>query len=245
RRLEETQETASGSESENPVYSFVTLRNISTTLITAIGVLIGTTGLRGKRRLRWSFQIILIVWLGLVNGDLLSQASLLGWSQNGIPWQRAAGLVILTLAAVIVPIVSRRNVYCSHICPHGAVQQLLRNRLPWKLSISGKIQRRLRLIPVILITWVMLVGFLHLPFSPVDIEPFDAWLFSIAGTATIIVAIGGLVASALTPMAYCRFGCPTGALLDFLTRSRRSDWQLQDTFALILLAAAIVLQMTV
>ena len=57
---------------------------------------------------------------------------------------------------------------------------------------------------------------LSLPVSLVDIEPFDAWVFRVAGWATITVAIVGLVASLFVPMAYCRYGCPTGALLKFL-----------------------------
>jgi hypothetical protein len=37
------------------------------------------------------------------------------------------------------------------------------------------------------------------------------------------VAIVGLVASVFIPMAYCRYGCPTGALLEYLRRHRRGD----------------------
>ena len=215
--------------------AMLTQANISTLVMTMFGVVLGLTRLRGRRWLRIGFQVILIGWLGLMNGDLVSQASLLGWTQNGIPWQHALGLTTLTFAALLVPITTRRNVYCSHICPHGAVQQLIRRRLPWQWKMSPWVNRQLQWIPGILTAWVVAIGLLHLPFSPVDIEPFDAWLWTIAGTATIVVAVVGLVVSAFVPMAYCRFGCPTGAVLDFVGSAHGKTWGRKDTITLTLL----------
>ena len=36
--------------------------------------------------------VFLVVYLGFVNGGLISQAMFVGWSKNGIPWLAAAGL---------------------------------------------------------------------------------------------------------------------------------------------------------
>ena len=80
------------------------------------------------------------------------------------------------------------------------------------------------------------------PFSLVDIEPFDAWVVRVAGGAAIGVAVAGIAASLLTPMAYCRWGCPTGAVLKFLQRSGRSDRLTgQDMAAAVLLLLAMLL----
>lgn len=69
-------------------------------------------------------------------------------------------------------------------------------------------------------------------FSLVDIEPFDAYVFRIAGWATLIIAIVGLVASLFVPMAYCRYGCPTGALLEFVRYNAKADrWNARDWVA--------------
>ena len=60
--------------------------------------------------------------------------------------------------------------------------------------------------------------------------------------ATLFVAVIGLMFSLLIPMAYCRFGCPTGALLSFLRFHGRSDqWQLCDTAAVVLLVIVFAL----
>lgn len=219
------------------VSTIFTLRNFSTIGITLVGVILGLTHLRSRRWLRVTYQCLVIVWLGLINGDMVSQALLLGWAQSGIAWQNALGLNVLTAAALLVPISTGRNVYCSHICPHGAIQQLVRRRLPWQTRIPPRIHYWLKYTPIVLIAWVVTIGLLHLPFSPVDIEPFDAWLWMIAGIATIMVAMGGLIASMFVPMAYCRFGCPTGALLDYLSSSSGKSWSRRDAIVLLIIVA--------
>ncbi|MEC7583481.1 MAG: FMN-binding protein, partial [Planctomycetota bacterium] len=66
---------------------------------------------------RWGARLVAIGWLGLVAGDLLSQALLVGWLQGAIPWQTAPGLVLLVGAALLVPAATGRPVYCEHLCP--------------------------------------------------------------------------------------------------------------------------------
>ena len=39
--------------------------------------------------------MLAIGWLGLIAGDLLSQALLIGWLRGAVPWQTAPGLVVL------------------------------------------------------------------------------------------------------------------------------------------------------
>ena len=60
--------------------------------------------------------------------------------------------------------------------------------------------------------------------------------------ATITIAIVGLIASLLVPMAYCRYGCPTGAMLEFLRMNAKSDrWTRRDWVALGLAGLALAL----
>jgi NosR/NirI family nitrous oxide reductase transcriptional regulator len=222
----------------------ITWRDASTIVITVLGILVGLTRLRGKRWLRLTYQMLVIGWLGLMNGDLVSQAFFLGAAQSGFPWQTALGLSLLSAAAIAVPITSGRNVYCSHICPHGAVQQLVRRRLPWQLSISPQIARGLLVLPWLLLGWVIMIGLLHLPFSPVDIEPFDASLWTVAGVATIAITVTSLIASLFIPMAYCRHACPTGALLDFISSSAGASRPTRDTATALMLVFAVEMQIT-
>ena len=215
-------------------------RDLGTAIVILFGLLIAFTSLRGNKAIRVIFQLVLIGYLGLINGDLISQAMVAGWARSGIPWANAGGLVLLTLAAFLVPMTTKRNAYCTHLCPHGAAQHLLMNRLPWKIKLPAKLTRWLKLIPGLLLIWCVIVVMTSLTFSLVDIEPFDAWVFQVAGWATITIAIAGLVASLFIPMAYCRFGCPTGAMLGFFRFNAKSDrWSRQDWFAVCLVAIAV------
>ena len=66
----------------------------------------------------------------------------------------------------------------------------------------------------------------------------------LAGLALAWTAVG-LVASLFVPMAYCRYGCPTGALLGYLRYNRRSDrLGAGDGVAALCLAVAVVLYVT-
>jgi NosR/NirI family transcriptional regulator, nitrous oxide reductase regulator len=217
-------------------------RAAATLVIVIFGLVLGITSLKGVMWLRVAFQVVLIAYLGLASGDLLSLAMFVGWSQSGIPWQNALGLIILAGAAIIVPIARGQNVYCSHLCPHGAAQQLLPRRWRLRRGLPPWLGRTLRLIRPLLLAWAMLVALCHWPFSLVDIEPFDAYSWRAAAWPTIAVAILGLIASLFVPMAYCRYGCPTGAALEYLRRHSKGDRLTRaDAFSAGCLLLAIVL----
>ena len=211
-------------------------RSLSTIGIVVIGLVIGFSSLRGKNVVRVAFQVLVIVYLGVFNGDLLSMAMLAGWAENGMPIQNALGLVVLAVAALVVPVLARSNIYCSHLCPHGAVQQLLSRRWKQKTPLPTWLVRTLVWIRPALIVWVVVVSLLQLRFSLVDIEPFDAYAWRSAAWPTVLVAIVGIVVSFRVPMAYCRYGCGTGAILQFVRRNSRSDRLTRaDLFAMVCL----------
>lgn len=220
-------------------YDF-TPRDYGTAIVVALGLIIALTHLRGKRWLRIGFQVVLIVYLGFINADMVSQALLVGWAQNGVAWQVAPGLVLLTVAALICPIFTGRQVYCTHLCPFGVAQDWLR-RVPLRAKFPRWLDRSLRLLPALLLLLVVAVAMLHLPLSLVGIEPFDAFVIRIAGWATLSVAAVGLVVSMFIPMAYCHYGCPTGAMLRFLRWHGGSGrFTRADLFASLLALAALV-----
>jgi NosR/NirI family nitrous oxide reductase transcriptional regulator len=190
--------------------------------VIAAGVLTAFTRLRGMWFGRLALPLAVFVYLGFGAGGLLSQAQVWGWAQAGVP--RAAVLLItLTVAAVLLPATTRRNVYCSHLCAHGAAQQLLVRFVKPKRTIPARLRPWFAILPWALLALAVLTAALHLPLALVDIEPFDAYLPLVAGQAALAIFVMSLVASSLFPMAYCRHGCPTGALLDHLRLHGRSD----------------------
>lgn len=212
------------------------------TVALAAVVAFGPAGWRHRWKL--PYQIFLIGYVGLVSGDLLAQSLIAGWARSGIPWQTASGLVLLLGAALLVPWATRRPFYCHHLCPHGAAQELIGRFRPRRLAVTLRpdVARALSLLPGALLLLTLVTAMLALPLDLAGIEPFDAYLFRTAGIATLAVAGIGLVASAFVPQAYCRFGCPTGALLNFVRARGPTDrFSTRDTTALGLVLTAAVL----
>lgn len=196
-----------------------------------------------RRWLRRVWLALIVVVIGFWSGNLLSMALIAGWAGDGIAWRLAPGLALIAGAAFVGPPAAKSNPYCNHLCPHGALQQLIKPSSNfarrWRLSASWN--RRLEKLPGV----ILVAAYLALLFLPAadlsDWEPFHAYLFRIAGWSSIALAIVSLIVAALIPMGYCRFGCPTGRLLDHLRRTaksdriERSDWV---TVAILLVALA-------
>jgi polyferredoxin len=145
--------------------------------------------------------------------------------------------VLFTAAAFVVPLTTRRALYCQYLCPHGALQDWADKVVPrrYRPKIRPEVAAGLRWGPYLTLLMALGVTMLALPMDLAGIEPFDAYLVRSAGAATIVVAVVGLVAALFIPMAYCKFGCPTGALLEFVRSHGAADrFGRRDIAALVL-----------
>jgi len=187
--------------------------------------LITFTRLKHYHWFRNLFKLTAFVYLGFLSGDLLAESLFAGWAKYAIPWRQISGLVILAALAVLVPWTTRRNLYCQSLCPHGTAQEFLGKIIPakrkWK--IRPDIKRALRWIPGLLLGLILCIIFLDLPVDLAELEAFDAYLLASAGIASICIAVTGLLASVFVPQAYCHYGCPTGAIFEFIRSHGRAD----------------------
>jgi len=210
-------------------------------LVILSAFLMAFTALRGSKLARTLHHLLLVIYAGFIVSEMLSQALFVGWARHGAPWQSAPGLVLLAAVALLAPVFSRRQLYCHHICPHGALQQLLMRRVKWRWSPPQQLAALLEKLPSALLLLVLFTGVTSLTLDLNAIEPFDAWLIKVSGTSAIVIAIVGLLFSLITPMAYCRYGCPTGALFKILRFSGDAErFGIRDWIALLAIAAAAV-----
>ncbi len=207
-------------------------------LFSAGAVLLAFSGWRGSRAVRLGWQLLLVGGLGLWLGQFVTLGLLAGWARNGVPWRQAAPLVVLAGAALLVPWGARRQLYCHQVCPHGAAQEILGRISGRALQLPERLHRALRLVPGVLLA-VAFCGTLRWGgFSPGQLEPFDFWVLGWACLLPAVFAVGGLAASFFVPMAYCRYGCPTGALFGFVrTASSQEAFTRRDAAALCVLLA--------
>ncbi|MCF6313059.1 MAG: 4Fe-4S binding protein [Verrucomicrobiales bacterium] len=193
---------------------------------------------------RWIWSICVFIFLGFILGDLLALSLFIGWAESGIPWRLTPGLALLGISALLVPWSTHQPVYCQFICPHGHAQRWLMKLLPARYvkRPNQDFKWSLKFIAPSLLLIALLTSFLKLPIDLAGLEPFDAYLIRLAGKASIIIAIVGLLISLFIPMAYCHYACPTGWLLNFLRRRQgKNQVNTQDLIALFLLAITLIL----
>ncbi len=208
-------------------------------LMIVSALLMAFTRLRGVAWLRHLHHAGLVIYGGFIAGELLSQGLLAGWGAHGTPWRSAPGLLLLAAVALLAPVFSGRQLYCHHLCAHGALQQLLARRLPWQLRLPPTVERWLARLPFALLGLILVSVVLGWGLDLNALEPFDAYLFQVAGWASLVLAGVGLVAALFTPLAYCRYGCPTGALFKLLRVAGAGDHLgLRDVLAALALAGA-------
>jgi Na+-translocating ferredoxin:NAD+ oxidoreductase RnfG subunit len=178
----------------------------------------------GRRRLRLAFQAVLLGYFVFVSGDLLALKLSLGWAKSGVPWESVPGLVALLAAALLVPWAARRPLYCVHLCPYGTLQEWVAGPRRWRWLPGPRLEAGLRLLPFALLALALaglLIGF---KLDATNLEPFDAFNVTrqAVSQASLALAVVGLAVSFFVPKAYCKYGCPTGAVLEFV-RTRREE----------------------
>lgn len=202
----------------------------------ALGVFFGFHKLGGRPGVRVGYAVISVV-AGLTLGWMVSQDQLVGWGRNGFGVRSILPLLALTAAALVIPAFTGKNVYCSRICPHGAAQTLAGRVIRRRFHLPAKLNAALMRLPWLMLLAIWVLAFLAsgIPFA--HFEPFETWSSGFVAFIPAAILTGGLIAAVFLPQAYCHYGCPTGALLKFLTHSP-SAWTRRDTVAAVLIAAA-------
>lgn len=238
---------AEQAEKRRPIWETVrwTTTDIATVIVLLLAGILSQTRLFRIRLVRKVWLAGVFVVIGLWAGNLVSLALVAGWSAEGIAWRLAPGLAAMASVALLIPPLTKANPYCNHLCPHGALQQLIKPpaKAKWRLHPSKRATKWLRRLPgaTLCAAYIALCLLPSLDLS--SWEPFHAYLFRIAGWGVIAFAASTLMLSAAVPMGYCRFGCPTGRLIDYLRRSATSHKIVTaDLIAVALLVMACVVR---
>lgn len=165
------------------------------------------------RKVRTALQAANVVVLGLWCGTFLSFDKMLGTVSGGLAWPAGAAVLLMAVAAFVYPLFGKKNYYCSHICPCGALQDLAGRCSKRKLKMSGrtvKMLTNLRLALFAALTLLMLAGVWS---EWTGYELFTAFIFESAPIGVIVAAVAMAALAVFVPRPYCRFVCPTGTLL--------------------------------
>lgn len=188
-------------------------------LVVLSGVII--TFVRPKNRLFETLQLLLnVVVLGFWCGSFLSLSQFVSWISNGINLSISLVSVALLAVVLLLPLVGKKGSYCHIHCPMGSAQALL-GKAPvrkWKLSQrASKILNQLRYNILLVLLFFMWLG---VGFDLMNYEVFPAFLVSTASTVVLVMAALFLVLSLFITKPYCRFVCPTGALITLMQKTK-------------------------
>ncbi|HOX05046.1 MAG TPA: 4Fe-4S binding protein [Planctomycetota bacterium] len=205
--------------SSAPVVTFSWREAVSLLLLAAALVAMLWPRLARRRGVRPAMQLAVLGWLGFATAGMLSVALLAGWAEGGAaPWRTAPALVAICALALAFPAVTGRQFYCTHLCPHGAAQELAGRAGLRRRELPERAGRLLRLAPGLLLTAMVALVVLGTAPPLESFEPFSAYLLGAAGLLPALLAAAGLAASVFLARAWCSHGCATGALLRFLSR---------------------------
>jgi len=134
------------------------------------------------------------------------------------PWDTATRLpLIIKLGLVIAGAFFFGRYYCGWICPKGAVQELL-YRPRTALNVPKKIDRPLRYVKYVVLIATILVPVAFDTRFMKHFGPFRV-LFNLGGPAYLVIFLFIiLLASIFVGRPFCRYFCPTGALLGIIQR---------------------------
>ena len=169
-----------------------------------------------NRRLHLVQLAVNVVVLGLWTGTFVSYTLFLRIFAGGVSLSAIGVLaapLLMLIVALIYPLAGRSGHYCANICPFGSAQELAGKLSRRKLRITPRVLKLLSVLRNLL--WGVLMALLLTGTCTawIDYELFTAFLYSSASVWVTVLAALFLVLSVWVPRPYCRFVCPTGALI--------------------------------
>lgn len=187
-------------------------------IVALIAVLLGAVVplFTNNRRLHLVQLVVNVVVLGLWTGTFVSYTLFLRLFAGGVSLSAIGTLaapLLMLIVALLYPLAGRSGHYCAHVCPFGSAQELAGKLSRRKLRITPRMLRVLTALRNLL--WGVLMALLLTGTCTawIDYELFTAFIYSSASVWVIVLAVLFLVLSVWMPRPYCRFVCPTGALM--------------------------------
>ena len=175
-----------------------------------------TAFLRKSSTIRWVTLAYTLFYLGFYNGTFLSVSHI----TNGLKQGPALFLndlpLLLIVVFTIVTTLFWGRVFCSSLCPFGALQDFITRIMPkkWQLAVPQAIHDKALTIKYAILALLVVTS---LTFSDLSLfqyfEPFGTiFYFSRSMLLWAILAVF-IVASMFVSRFYCRYACPLGAAL--------------------------------
>lgn len=178
--------------------------------------LVMTAFLRKDARIRWVALSSTLLYLGFYKGGFLSVAHITGAIHQGPSVFLGNLPMLMIIIFTIITTIIWGRVFCSSLCPFGAVQDFIARFTPkaWRLKMPQIIHDN-----ALYVKYAVLALIVGAAISGSDIslfqyfEPFGTLFFFSSSVLLWSILIVILIASVLIERFYCRYVCPLGAAL--------------------------------
>jgi nitroreductase len=171
---------------------------------------------RQSKKLRIWLLFASVGILGFWQGKFLSIALLHNWLINGLDIKVQIFLFVLLILSILLPVITNKSFYCQYLCPFGATQELVGNLNKQKVNVGHSIAKILNRIKFVVLFVIVVLLVVAIDVDLENLEPFSAFKFKFASLFVIISALIIIFLSIFIYKPWCKFFCPTGALLCLL-----------------------------
>ena len=157
-----------------------------------------------------------VIVFGFWQGQYLSVTNFFNMLSHGINWVVWI-IPLMVLLAFALPLITKKNFYCTYVCPYGAAQELIAKLNKKHVQIPKKIYDiliYLRPAYLLIIIALLFAGILS---DFVNFEPFAGFLLNTHLWIPMVIAGVFLLISVFVPKFWCKYCCPTGYMVG-LTR---------------------------
>jgi NosR/NirI family nitrous oxide reductase transcriptional regulator len=179
-------------------------------------VLVSTAFFLKQVTIRWVALSVTLVYLGFVDGGFVSVSHI----TNGLKLGPSMFLndlpLLLIVSFTVITTLFWGRVFCSSLCPFGALQDVITRLLPRNFQL--KVPQRIHDV-AIYAKYAVLVFLIAmaLTFSEQSLfqyfEPFGTIFYFSQSLVLWLILLAFIVGAAFVPRFYCRYACPLGAAL--------------------------------
>jgi len=175
-----------------------------------------TAFLRKSSTIRWVTLAYTLFYLGFYNGTFLSVSHITNGLKQGPSLFLSDFPLLLIVVFTIVTTLFWGRVFCSSLCPFGALQDFITRIVPkkWQLQVPQAIHDKALYIKYGVLALLVVTS---LTFSDISLfqyfEPFGTIFYFSRSMVLWAILAAFLVASMFISRFYCRYACPLGAAL--------------------------------
>ncbi|MBL4582713.1 MAG: 4Fe-4S binding protein [Gammaproteobacteria bacterium] len=175
-----------------------------------------TAFLRKSSTIRWATLAYTLFYLGFYNGTFLSVSHLTNGLKQGPALFLSDLPLLLIVVFTIVTTLFWGRVFCSSLCPFGALQDFITRIMPkkWQIAVPQAIHDKALYIKYAILALLVVTS---LTFSDLSLfqyfEPFGTLFYISRSMVLWAILAAFLLASMFISRFYCRYACPLGAAL--------------------------------